>query len=107
MPLSLTCDNAECVQPRNVGDFFFLPHNVLAQPAICSSADSFEGVDGSFKWADNEAWQRSDLFNDHEHDGRIAQTMRKKANLAYRSYCVSLQDNVHLEKQEVAPGGWQ
>ena len=71
-----------------VKNVFFLPHNVLAQPAICSSADSFEGVDGSFKWPDNEAWERSDLFNNHEHDGRIAQTMRKKANLVYRSYCV-------------------
>ena len=85
----------------------FLPPKVPVQPAICSSADSFELVDGSFKWPDNQAWERSDLFNNHEHDGRIAQTMRTKANLVYRSHCVSLQDNVHLEKQEVAPGGWQ
>ena len=34
MPLSLTCDNAECVQPRNVGDFFFgLIMFLLSQPS--------------------------------------------------------------------------
>ena len=79
MQNSLTCVEAKCLLPQNVDE-----KTVLAQPAICSSGDSFEGVDGSFKWPNYKAWERSDMFNKHEHDAKIAQTMRKKANLVYR-----------------------
>ena len=51
---------------------------------MCSSEDSFEGVAATFKWLEYKDWERLDLFDTHEHDGLIAQTMRRKANLVFR-----------------------
>ena len=53
---------------------------------MCSSDDSFEGVAATFKWLEYKDWERLDLFDTHEHDGLIAQTMRRKANLVFRCF---------------------
>ena len=72
---------------------------------MCSSEDSFEGVAATFKWLEYKDWERLDLFDTHEHDGLIAQTMRRKANLVFRCFVLIVRHFGHLAKQEVPPRG--